>query len=104
MNLLKGKDRQDQQNNLDFLNKKIEGNRAVMRDLEIKMDNVKSQTEDQKNIFLEREMLNKIKYDETEKKLSDFQRKVRYNIIINRFMNFKWEKIYVKTNQKEFPK
>jgi len=86
LNLLKGKDRQDQQNNLDFLNKKIEVNRGVIRDLEIKMDNVKNQTEDQRNIFLEREMLNKIKYDETEKKMSDFQRKVRYNhnLIINK--------------------
>jgi len=41
------------------------------------MENIKGLTEDQKNVFLEKEMLHKIKYNETEKKLSDFQKRVK---------------------------
>jgi len=75
-----GHDKTIQVNNLEFLKKKIDVNRNVIRDLEVKMDNVKNMTEDQKNVFLEKEMLNKIKYDETEKKLSDYQKKVIINL------------------------
>ncbi len=74
--LIIGHEKNLQMNNLEFLKKKIDNNRNIIRDLEIKMDNIRNQTKDQKNLFMEKEMLNKIKYDETEKKLSDYQKKV----------------------------
>jgi len=65
--------------NLAFLKKQIDANRNKIRELEIALDKIKNDTEDQKNIFSEKEMLNQIKYDETEKKYSLLQKKVNKN-------------------------
>lgn len=48
----------------------------VIREKEIRVDHLLKDTEEQKNFFLEREMLNKIKYDQLERKYAALQKKV----------------------------
>ena len=49
--------------------------KTKIRELEIKIELVKKETEEEKSMFMERDLLNRIKYEELESKYSELQKK-----------------------------
>jgi hypothetical protein len=49
--------------------------KSKIRELEIKIELVKKETEEEKSMFMERDLLNRIKFEELESKFSELQQK-----------------------------
>lgn len=59
----------------DSLEDKSEHLKNRARELEIKIDLVKKETEEDKAMYMERDLLNRIKFEELERKYSELQKK-----------------------------